>query len=56
MRIFENVNILENGYILIEKETANFHHIYNEINLNFYFLIDFLNVFDMVFLVLNKKI
>ena len=29
MRIFENVNILENGYILIEKETANFHHIYN---------------------------
>ena len=29
MRIFENVNILENGDILIEKETANFHHIYN---------------------------
>ena len=29
MRIFENINILENGYILIEKETANFHHIYN---------------------------
>ncbi len=29
MRIFENVNILENGDILIEKKTANFHHIYN---------------------------
>ena len=29
MRIFENVNISENGDILIEKETANFHHIYN---------------------------
>ena len=29
MRIFENVNILKNGDILIEKETANFHHIYN---------------------------
>ena len=29
MRIFDNVNILENGDILIEKETANFHHIYN---------------------------
>ena len=29
MRIFENVNILENGNILIEKKTANFHHIYN---------------------------
>ena len=29
MRIFENVNILENGDILIEKKMANFHHIYN---------------------------
>ena len=29
MRIFENVNILENGDISIEKKTANFHHIYN---------------------------
>lgn len=29
MRIFENVNILENGDISIERETANFHHIYN---------------------------
>ena len=29
MRIFENVNILENGDILIEKKTDNFHHIYN---------------------------
>ena len=29
MRIFENVNILENGDILIKNETANFHHLYN---------------------------
>ena len=29
MRIFENVNILENGDILIKTETANFHHLYN---------------------------
>lgn len=29
MRIFENVNILENGDILIKNETSNFHHLYN---------------------------
>ena len=29
MRIFENVNILENGDILINNNTENFHHIYN---------------------------
>lgn len=29
MRIFENVNILENGDILIKNETTNFHHLYN---------------------------
>ena len=29
MRIFENVNILENGDILIKNETANFHNLYN---------------------------
>ena len=29
MRIFENVNILENGDILINSNTENFHHIYN---------------------------
>ena len=29
MRIFENVNILENGDILIKNETANFNHLYN---------------------------
>ena len=29
MRIFENVNILENGDILIKSNTENFHHIYN---------------------------
>ena len=29
MRIFENVNILENGDILIKNETANFYHLYN---------------------------
>lgn len=29
MRIFENVNILENGDILIKNETVNYHHLYN---------------------------